>query len=50
MADIEYVIPGEAVRASTINSIIDSLGGPYVPASEPDIGFERTPYGSIFTS
>ena len=50
MADIEYVIPGQAVRASTINGIIDSLGGPYTPASEPDIGFQRTPCGSIFTS
>ncbi len=48
MADIEYVSPGQPVRASTINGIIDGLGGPMQPCSESFLTYQRTGAGSIY--
>lgn len=47
MAELTYVKTGESIRSSTINNIIDALGGPDVPT---DGGYIKTKRGSIFQS
>lgn len=32
--DIDYVNPGDTVRASTINGLIDGIGGLLVPSED----------------
>ena len=45
MSELNYVKAGQSVGASTINGIIDALGGPSIPTEG---GFVKTSQGSIF--
>ena len=45
MSELNYVKAGQSVGASTINGIIDALGGPSIPTED---GFVKTSQGSIF--
>lgn len=44
---LTYVKSGETIRASTVNSLIDAVGGEQNPS--PDLGFVNTPNGTQFT-
>lgn len=49
MAEIEHVTPGAPVRAATINSIVDALGGLETPV-DSSLGYQRTSAGALITS